>query len=177
MEIGPKVFKLLLYINIFLIIHLDKFADRDLDEPENERQSQKLYGMADFTADMRLLKKKSAKENAFIERVSNLRTVEAVRQYFLPDYLMQYVGDIRNGWRHKLTASMEFVPTVLKFFARQNSDEFVQQLSPQSNIKRRYVPLTTTILSAIWCDFLRQNRQVTVVSREECKSYCYKYRH
>ena len=125
--------------------------------------------MADFAADMVRMKSKSAKENQLIALISSLKTVEAVRQHFLPVFLIQYAGDPNAGWRHKLSSSKEFLAVSLKFFAEQNRAEFVQQLSPQANIKRRYAPITTTILAAIWCDFVRQHQDVLSGRKAECK--------
>ena len=142
------------------------------DKPERS-YTERSYTLREFHTDLASIKKKTKIEAAVIEELMKFPDIQDLREYFLPPYLMHIYGDEEKGWRAKLAADKDWLMLALRFFAQENNEEFVQQMTPQPNLHARYQEITTTILAAIWCDHLHQNHGILAdhFNDPECK-YC-----
>ena len=158
----------------------DEDDDEDVCAETGDSTGLEVYSMAKFLKSLSDIKKKSKLEKRIIAALSEYSDVDAIRQVFLPAYLAHIVGDTTHGYREKLSTGNNYMAVISRFFSNENAalvlnpvtnqmePAFVQQLTPQANVRARGQKITTTILACIWCDYIKAHK-ITKIDLENCK--------
>ena len=148
----------------------DDFFEETVDEPGDLE----VYSMETFLKGLKDMNKKSKLERQVIDSLALYSDIDSVRQVFLPAFLLHIVGDQSKGYRAKLKYDKNYLPLVLRLFGTENSElvlnpatnelepVFLQQLTPQANVRARSQRITTTILACIWCDYIKTHENFAI---------------